>query len=72
VPKPKFLGGGVMTIIVTVTIRKNNESFGRYCIPKEEYPKLIEYLIKKSTEELLFKTRLSTCTPDFNRIWNIT
>ena len=61
-----------MTIRVQVTVENTNLSCGRYMIPEEELEALKSYLIRKSTENLIFNVlSRSILEPDEFRPWSI-
>lgn len=61
-----------MTIRVQVTVENTNLSYGRYVIPEEELEALKIYLIRKSTESLIFNVlSKSILEPDEFRPWSI-
>ena len=61
-----------MTIRVQVTVENTNLSRGRYAIPEEELEALKSYLIRRSTESLIFNVlSRSILEPDEFRPWSM-
>ena len=61
-----------MTIRVQVIDENTNLSRGRYMIPEEELEALKSYLIRKSTEKLIFSVlSKSILEPDEFRPWSM-
>lgn len=61
-----------MTIRVQVIDENTNLSRGRYTIPEEELEALKSYLIRKSTESLIFNVlSKSILEPDEFRPWSM-
>lgn len=60
------------TIRVQVIVEREGTSYGRYNIPENEYKALVEYLTRKTAENLIFKVLGKTFfEPDDFRPWNI-
>ena len=61
-----------MTIRVQVIDENTNHSCGRYAIPEEELEALKSYLIRRSTESLIFNVlSRSILEPDEFRPWSM-
>jgi len=60
-----------MVIIVQTIVANEGTSFGRYTLPEDEYQAFVEYLKKKTAEELIFKilSRTFFDEPDRFRPW---
>jgi hypothetical protein len=52
-------------------VASEGTSFGRYTLPEDEYQAFVEYLMKKTAEELIFKilNRTFFDEPDELRPW---
>jgi hypothetical protein len=52
-------------------VANEGTSFGRYTLPEDEYQAFVEYLTKKTAEELIFKilSRTFFDEPDEFRPW---
>lgn len=60
------------TIRVQVIVEREGTSYGRYNIPENEYKALVEYLTRKTAENLIFKVLGKTLfEPDDFRPWAI-
>ena len=60
-----------MVIVVQTIVANEGTSFGRYTLPEDEYQAFVEYLTKKTAEELIFKilSRTFFDEPDGFRPW---